>query len=244
MNWPTQRDILELKKYANSEKKSKDMEALKKDSKQWIRTGWTNKISYENTWFGIPVIQLPEDIVMMQELIFNVKPDIVIESGIAHGGSLIFYSSLLELLGNGKVIGVDIEIRKHNREAIEKHPMSKRIILIEGSSTDPVVIKKVAEQIDPGSTVLICLDSNHTKAHVLEELKAYSDFVTSGSYIVVFDTIMPDLVGLPGSQKSWDKDNPLEAIKEFLKTNSDFEIDKEYDKLFVSYCPNGFLRRK
>ena len=243
MNWPTQRDILELKKYVNSEK-SKDMEALKKDSEQWIRTGWANKISYENTWLGIPIIQLPEDIMMMQELIFNVKPDIVIESGIAHGGSLILYSSLLELLGTGKVIGVDIEIRKHNREAIEKHPMSKRIILIEGSSTDPVVIKKVAEQIDPGSTVLICIDSNHTKAHVLEELKAYSDFVTSGSYIVVFDTIMPDLVGVPGSQKSWDKDNPLEAIKEFLKINSNFEIDTEYNKQFVSYCPNGFLRRK
>ena len=243
MNWPTQRDILELKKYVNSEK-SKDMKALKKDSKQWIRTGWANKISYENTWLGIPLIQLPEDIIMMQELIFIVKPDIVIESGIAHGGSLIFYSSLLELLSNGKVIGVDIEIRKHNREAIESHPMSKRIILIEGSSTDPAIIKKVEEQIDPGSTVLICLDSNHTKAHVLEELKAYSDFVTSGSYIVVFDTIMPDLVGVPGSQKSWDKDNPLEAIKEFLKTNSNFEIDTEYNKLFVSSCPNGFLRRK
>ncbi len=125
MNWPTQRDILELKKYVNSEK-SKDVKALKKDSKQWIRTGWANKISYENTWLGIPIIQLPEDIIMMQELIFNVKPDIVIESGIAHGGSLILYSSLLELLGNGKVIGVDIEIRKHNREAIEKHPMSKK----------------------------------------------------------------------------------------------------------------------
>ena len=243
MMWPTQRDILELKKYVNSEK-SKDMKALKKDSKQWIRTGWTNKISYENTWLGVPIIQLPEDIIIVQELIFNVKPDIVIESGIAHGGSLILYSSLLELLGNGKVIGVDIEIRKHNREAIEKHPMSKRIILIEGSSTDPVVIKKVAEQIDPGSTVLIGIDSNHTKAHVLEELKAYSDFVTSGSYIVVFDTIMPDLVGVPGSQKSWDEDNPLEAIKEFLKINSDFEIDTEYNKQFVSYCPNGFLRRK
>jgi cephalosporin hydroxylase len=239
MNWPTQRDILELKKYVNSEK-SKDMEALKKDSKQWIRTGWANKISYENTWLGVPIIQLPEDIIIMQELIFNVKPDIVIESGIAHGGSLILYSSLLELLGNGKVIGVDIEIRKHNREAIEKHPMSKRIILIEGSSTDPAVIKKVAEQIEPDSTVF----SNHTKAHVLEELKAYSDFVTSGSYIAVFDTIMPDLVGVPGSQKSWDKDNPMEAIKEFLKTNSDFEIDKAYNKLFVSSCPNGFLRRE
>ena len=243
MRWPTQRDILKLKKYVKS-KRNKDMEALIKDSKQWIRTGWANRISYEITWLGIPIIQLPEDIIIMQELIFNVKPDIIIESGIAHGGSLIFYSSLLELLGKGKVIGVDIEIRKHNREAIEKHPMSKRIILIEGSSTDPAVIKKVEEQINPGSTVLVCLDSNHTKAHVLEELKAYSDFVTSGSYIVVFDTIMPDLVGVPGSQKSWDKDNPLEAIKEFLKTNSDFEIDNEYNKLFVSSCPNGFLRRK
>lgn len=243
MKWPTQMDILKLKKHVKS-KKNKDIEALKEDSKQWIRTSWTNKISYEITWLGIPIIQIPEDIIIMQELIFNVKPNIVIESGIAHGGSLIFYSSLLELLGKGKVIGVDIEIRKHNREAIESHPMSKRIKLIEGSSTNPAVIKKVEEQIDPGSTVLVYLDSNHTKAHVLEELKAYSDFVTPGSYIVVFDTIMPDLVGLPGSQESWDKDNPMEAIKEFLEMNNDFEIDKEYDKLFVSCCLNGFLRRK
>lgn len=243
MSWPTQRGILELKKYVKS-KKNKDIGALKKDSKHWIKTGWANKISYEIAWLGIPIIQIPEDIIIMQELIFNVKPDIVIESGIAHGGSLIFYSSLLELLGNGKVIGVDIEIRKYNREAIESHPMSKRIKLIEGSSTDPAVIKKVKEQIDPSSTVLVCLDSDHTKAHVLKELKAYSNFVTSGSYIVVFDTIMPDLVSLPGSQKNWNRDNPMEAIKEFLKINSDFEIDKEYNKLFVSYCPNGFLRKK
>ena len=243
MKWPTQRDILELKKYVKG-KRNKDLEALLRDGKQWIRTAWANKISYEITWLGIPIIQIPEDIVIMQELIFNVKPDIVIESGIAHGGSLIFYSSLLELLGKGKVIGVDIEIRKHNREVIESHPMSKRIKLIEGNSTDPAVIKKVEEQIDPGSTVLVCLDSNHTKAHVLEELKAYSKFVTPASYIVVFDTIMPDLVGLPGSQKNWYRDNPLEAVKEFLKINNDFEIDKSCNKLFVSYCPNGFLRKK
>jgi len=156
---------------------------------------------------------------------------------------LIFYASLLELLGKGRVIGVDIEIRKHNREALEKHPMSKRITLIEGSSTYPAVIKKVKQQIALDSTVLVCLDSNHAKAHVLAELRAYSDFVTPGSYIVVFDTVMPELVGLPGSQEHWDRDNPMEAVKEFLEINSDFEIDKEYNKLFVSHCSNGFLRK-
>lgn len=157
---------------------------------------------------------------------------------------MIFYSSLLEILGKGKAIGVDIEIKSHNRKAIESHPMSKRIKLIEGDSVKPETIKKIENEIDPQSTVLIALDSNHTKNHVLKELKAYNKFVTSGSYLVVFDTIMPELIGLEGSQKNWNQDNPLEAIKEFLKINKDFEIDESYNKLFVLNCPNGFLKKK
>lgn len=180
----------------------------------------------------------------MQELIFKVQPDIIIETGIAHGGSLIFYSSLMEILGKGKVIGIDIEIREHNRKAIEAHPMFKRIELIEGSSTSQEGIEEVKKNIPKGSTVLVCLDSNHTKEHVKEEIKAYSGLVTRGSYLVVFDTIMPELVGLPSSSENWSEDNPMEAIKDFLEINNDFEIDTEYNRLYVSHCPNGFLRRK
>ncbi len=243
MIWPSEDDITELKKHVK-QKKNKDIATLKEDSRQWIRTSWQNNLSYEITWLGIPIIQLPSDIIIMQELIFKVKPDIIIEIGIAHGGALIFYSSLLELLGKGKAIGVDIEIKSHNRKAIESHPMSKRIKLIEGDSVKQETIEKIENEIDPQSTVLIALDSNHTKDHVIKELRAYSKFVTSGSYLVVFDTIMPELIGLDGSQENWNEDNPLEAIKEFLKINKDFEIDDSYNKLFVSNCPNGFLKKK
>jgi len=242
MKWFNEEEILKLKKYVKN-KNDKNIELLKKDSKQWVRTSWSNKISYEITWLGIPIIQLPEDIILMQELIFKVQPDVIIETGVAHGGSLIFYSSLMEILGKGKVIGIDIEIRKHNRDAIESHPMSKRIELIEGSSTDPKIVKEAKNRIPPGAKVLVCLDSNHTRAHVAEELKIYHEIVTPGSYLVVFDTIMPDLVGLQGSDENWDKDNPMEAVKDFLRTNNNFEIDTEFNKLFVSHCPNGFLRR-
>jgi len=243
MNWPTEKDILNIKKHVDV-RKNKDIEALKRDSKQWARTNWENKISYEVTWLGVPIIQLPNDMIIMQELIFKIKPDIIIECGIAHGGSLIYYSSLLELLGKGKVIGIDIEIREHNRKIIENHPMMKRIKLIEGSSVDIQTIKQVEKEVKSDSTVLVCLDSNHTKDHVLKELKSYNKFVTQGSYLVVFDTIMPELIGLSGTHENWVEDNPLEAIKEFLKTNNDFEIDESYTKLYVSYCLNGFLRRK
>lgn len=243
MKWPNENDISKIKEYVKSEK-NKKIDLLKKDARQWVRTSWANKLSYEITWLGMPIIQLPEDIILMQELIFKVQPDIIIETGIAHGGSLIFYSSLMEILGKGKVIGIDIEIREHNRKAIEAHPMFKRIELIEGSSTSQEGIEEVKKNIPKGSTVLVCLDSNHTKEHVKEEIKAYSGLVTRGSYLVVFDTIMPELVGLPSSSENWSEDNPMEAIKDFLEINNDFEIDTEYNRLYVSHCPNGFLRRK
>lgn len=243
MTWPSKSEILEMRKHIRT-KENKNIPALKKDSKNWIRTSWENRLSYEVAWLGVPVIQLPEDLMLMQELIFTVKPDVIIETGVAHGGSLIFYSSLLELLGKGKVIGVDIEIRSHNRETIEKHPMSKRIILVEGDSVAEKTIKTVEKSIDRDSTVLLCLDSNHTKEHVLKELKTYNKFVTPGSYIVVFDTIMPELKGLIGAPDDCDINNPLEAIKEFLVSNNNFEIDDGFSKFYVSYCPSGFLRRK
>ncbi len=243
MNWPPSEDIAKMKKKVMT-KKNKDIAALKRDAKQWVRTGWENRISYETTWLGVPIIQIPEDIVLLQELVFSVKPDVIIECGIAHGGALVLYASLLELLGNGKVIGIDIEIRSHNRKSIENHPMSKRIKLIEGNSIDNKTIELVKKYIKSDSTVLVCLDSDHSKNHVLNELKTYRDFVTPGSYIVVFDTIMPDLIGVEGSKPTWNEDSPMAAIKEFLEVNHDFEIDEDYNKLYVSYNPNGFLRRK
>ena len=243
MDWPSEKDIEEIKKHVLI-KKEKNIDQLKKDSKQWIRTGWENKISYELTWLGVPIIQIPNDMILMQELIFQIKPDVIIECGVAHGGSLIYYSSLLELLGKGKVIGIDIEIREHNRIMIEKHPMMKRITLIERSSVDPDTIEIVKKEISGNSRVLVCLDSNHTKSHVFKELKLYSELVTPGSYLIVFDTIMPELVGLDGSKEDWDLNNPLEAIKDFLEINDNFEIDEKYSKLYVSYCLHGFLKRK
>lgn len=243
MKWPTKEEIEEIKKKVGL-KEDKDIASLKRDSKQWIRTAWDNKTSYEITWLGVPIIQLPEDMIIMQELIFDIKPDVIIECGIALGGSLIYYSSILEILGKGKVIGVDIEIKPHNRRNIENHPMSKRITLIEGSSIDKNTVDKVKKQIEPNSKILVCLDSNHTKAHVLEEIKLYCDLVSKGSYLVVMDTVLPDLKGLSGSKDDWDKNNPLEAIKEFLATNKEFEIDKSFGKLFVTHFNNGFLRKK
>ncbi|NHI94816.1 MAG: cephalosporin hydroxylase [Candidatus Lokiarchaeota archaeon] len=234
---------MEIKQYINK-KRDKNIELLKKDAKQWTRTGWENKISYEITWLGVPIIQLPNDMILMQELIFEIKPDFIIECGIAHGGSLIYYASLLELLGKGKIIGIDIEIRPHNKKMIESHPMIKRIKLIEGSSISQDTIEKIKNEIIPNSKVIVCLDSNHNKSHVLKELDLYKNFISSGGYIVVFDTIMPELLGLQGAQDDWDKNNPLEAINEFLTINKNFEIDETYHKLFVSYCKNGFLRKK
>ena len=243
MNWPSKENIEEIQKYINK-KKDKNIELLKQHAQQWARTGWENKISYEITWLGVPIIQLPNDMILMQELIFKIQPDFIIECGVAHGGSLIYYASLLQILGKGKVIGIDIEIRPHNRKLIESHPMIKRIKLIEGSSLSQETVEKVRKEITPNSKIIVCLDSNHTKSHVQEELRLYNEFVSSGSYLVVFDTIMPELIGLKGAQDDWDVNNPLEAIKDFLKTNKDFEIDESYHKLFVSYCKHGFLKKK
>ena len=182
----------------------------------------------------------------MQEIIWEIKPDLIIETGIAHGGSLIYYASLLELIGHGEILGVDIDIREHNRIEIEKHPMYKRIKMIQGSSVLSETVDKVAEIAKGKQRVLVTLDSNHTHEHVLQELNLYAPFVTSGSYLVCFDTIVEDLPNdyLPG--RSWSQgDNPKTAVWEFLKSNPDFEIDKQIDnKLLISVAPDGYLKRK
>jgi cephalosporin hydroxylase len=209
----------------------------------YTRSGWQQKISYEPTWLGIPIIQTPEDIVMMQELIWKVRPDVIVECGVAHGGAVVLYASILELLGKGHVIGVDVEIRKYNRLALQSHPLSRRFTLIEGSSLDASTLDEVRNYIRPDDRVMVALDSNHTLAHVAQELKLYAPLVTPDSYLVVFDGVMQMLTDAPGGKPDWDKDNPWQAIQQFLESNVEFEIDPDYNRLKVSHAPGGFLKR-
>lgn len=195
-------------------------------SREWVRVGWNQKYPYTFSWLGRPVIQLPEDMIRMQEVIFQVKPDVIIETGVAHGGSLIFYSSLCKAMEKGRVIGIDIEIRPHNRAAIEAHPLSDRITLIEGSSTAPEIVAQVKNQVQPGETVLVILDSNHTYAHVANELEAYADLVSPGSYIVATDGIMYDLADVPRGQAEWATDNPTWAARDFAAKHPEFVIEQ------------------
>lgn len=202
-----------------------------------------DKYTYNFSWMGRPIIQLPQDIVAMQEIIWNVKPDLIIETGIAWGGSLVFYASILELLGSeGQVLGVDIDIRPHNKKAIQEHPMSKRILTIEGSSVDHAVIAQVRQIASAKKNVLVVLDSNHTHEHVLRELELYSPFVTKGSYLVVYDTVIEDVHS--DFSRLWGKgNNPKTAVWEFLNSNHRFEIDKEIQyKLLFTVAPDGYLR--
>ena len=195
-------------------------------SREWVRVGWNQKYQYTFSWMGRPVIQLPEDMIRMQEAIFQIKPDVIIETGVAHGGSLIFYSSLCKAMEKGRVIGIDIEIRPHNRAAIEAHPLSDRITLIEGSSTAPEIVAQVKSLVQPGETVLVILDSNHTYAHVADELEAYADLVTPGSYIVATDGIMYDLADVPRGNPEWATDNPTWAARDFAAKHPEFVIEQ------------------
>jgi len=205
----------------------------------------TAMYSYNFSWMGRPIIQYPQDMIAMQELIWEIRPDLIIETGIAHGGSLIFYASLLELIGQGEVLGIDIDIRDHNRKEIEKHPMFKRIQMIEGSSLSDEIAGQVRAIAAGKKKIMVCLDSNHTHEHVLQELELYAPLVSPGSYIVVFDTIVEDLPEnyLPG--RAWARgNNPKTAVWEFLKRNDCFEIDSDIDhKLLISVAPQGYLKR-
>lgn len=202
------------------------------------------KYSYNFTWMGRPIIQYPQDMIAMQELIWRVKPDLIIETGIAHGGSLIYYASLLELIGKGEVLGIDIDIRAHNRAEIEAHPMFKRITMLQGSAVDEIIVDEVRKVAAGKQMVMVCLDSNHTHEHVRRELDLYAPFVTVGSYLVVFDTIVEDM---PAHMydRPWDKGNsPKTAVWEFLKQTDAFEIDYSIDhKLLISVAPEGYLKR-
>ena len=218
---------------------------LQQSSKTFMENTIRNKYSYNFSWMGRPIIQYPQDIIAMQEIIWNLNPDLIIETGIAHGGSLIFFASMLELLGGkGKVLGIDIDIREHNRREIETHPMFKHITMIEGSSIDDRVIEQVRKFANGKKRVLVCLDSLHTHDHVLRELEAYTPMVSLGSYCVVFDTIVEDMPDEYSHDRPWGKgNNPKTAVWKFLKGNDRFVIDKEIEnKLLISTCPDGYLK--
>ena len=225
-------------------------EAFAAVSKAWLRVGWDTQYVYSFTWMGRPVIQLPDDLLRIQEAIYRVRPDVIVETGVAHGGSLIFHASLCKAMGHGRVIGIDVEIRPHNRAAIEAHELFEFITLIEGSSIDPEVVHQVRTLVGPKESALVLLDSNHTKAHVLAELEAYSPLVPADSYIVACDGIMRDLDGAPRAGSDWSWNNPAEAAKEFLASHPEFVLDPLKPPFNegtatdpITYFPDGWLRR-
>ncbi|MBI4294372.1 MAG: class I SAM-dependent methyltransferase [Betaproteobacteria bacterium] len=212
------RDIASLPLYSK--------EAFERISEIWLKTSWVQKYSYTFTWMGRPIIQHPEDLVRAQEVIYHIRPDVIIETGIAHGGSLMLSASLMKAMGHGHtVVGVDIEIRPHNRRAIEQHELFPMIRLIEGDSTDPNIVAQAAGHVHPGDRVLVILDSNHSRAHVRNELEAYHRLVTPGSYIVATDGIMRDLWDAPRGEPGWKEDNPAQAARDFVAAHPDFAIE-------------------
>lgn len=245
----------------------KNVQALAKDqelarlSSEWLNRSAESRYSYNFEWLGRPIIQYPQDIVCLQELIWNIKPTVIVETGIAHGGSLILSASMLALLDmcdaisndtaldvrapRRQVIGVDIEIRPHNRAAIEAHPLSRYITMIEGSSIEPATVQQVHKAAHGHETTLVCLDSNHTHDHVLAELSAYSSLVTPDSYCVVFDTVVEDMGADSFPDRPWGRgNNPKTAVWEFVHSHSEFEIDRDIQhKLQITVAPDGFLRR-
>jgi cephalosporin hydroxylase len=225
-------------------------EAFEIVSRAWLRVGWDVKYVYGFTWMGRPVIQLPEDLIRLQELVYRIKPDVIVETGIAHGGSLIFYASLCKAMGKGRVIGVDIEIRPHNRLAIEQHELYPYITLIEGNAVAPEIVEQVKSHIKADETVLVTLDSNHAKAHVTRELEQYSPLVSVGSYIVAMDGIMELVVGAPRTQPDWVENNPRQAALEFVSKNPNFMIEtptflfnESLITSHVSYVRGGYIKR-
>lgn len=219
-------------------------------SQLWLRSGFDNKYAYGFSWMGRPVIQLPEDLVRIQEVIYSVKPDWIIETGVAHGGGLVFYASLCKAMGKGKAIGIDVEIRAHNRAALEAHPLREHFRLIEGDSVSDAVLTEVRGLVREGSKVMVVLDSKHGKEHVLKELRAYAPFVSPNSYMVVADGIMAQMASSPLAGADWAINNPLSAIREFLETNPEFRQEEQVFPFNegqitqrVTYWPGGFLRK-
>jgi len=212
-------------------------------SSLWSKLSLHNKYTHDITWLGVPIIQFSNDIIMMQELIWKTRPDVIIECGLAHGGSALFYASLLEIIGKGNVIGIDVDIRQYNKIVIQNHPLSHRVKMIEGSSISQPTINKVKKMVLESTKVMVILDSNHSKEHVMNELNLYKNFVTTGCYLVVMDGIQKFVWDMPSGKKEWKNDNPLDAIEEFLEKNSNFEVDSHFERLKMTANPKGFLKK-
>jgi cephalosporin hydroxylase len=216
----------------------------------WMHATWESRYVYSFSWLGRPIIQLPDDLLRLQELIYRIKPDVIIETGVAHGGGQVFLAGLCKLIGRGHVVGVDIDIRPPARTALEQHELGPLITLVQGNSVDPAVVARVASCVGPNDKVLVILDSNHSKAHVRAELEAYSPLVCVGSYIVATDGIIQRLSRSPRGKSEWASDNPGSAVKEFLATHPEFHIDEPappFDEgttvVPVTYWPSGYLKR-
>jgi cephalosporin hydroxylase len=228
---------------------SRTVDLYSRDGLQLVGSLWTKlsaeyRLMYEPTWLGVPIIQLPDDIVMMQELIWKVRPDVIVECGVAHGGSAILYASICSLMGKGRVIGIDVEIRPQNRAAVESHRLADRIQLIEGSSTAPEVVRSVRGFVADAATVLVALDSDHSRAHVRKELEAYAPLVTPGSYLVAMGGAQAFVADIPRGKPEWKYDSPLPAIEDFLGEHPEFAVDRSFERLIVTANPSGYLRRK
>lgn len=224
--------------------------SLQETALAFMQASVAPKYSYNYSWMGRPIIQYPQDMVAMQEIIWEVKPDLIIETGIAHGGSLIFYASILELVsacggGEGEVLGIDVDIRVHNRKAIEAHPMAKRISMIQGSSVAPDVASQVKQRAQGKKRVLVCLDSNHTHEHVLSELDIYAPLTSIGSYCVVFDTLIEDMQQDAYPDRPWGRgNNPKTAVHQWLQSHPEFAIDDSIQhKILITVAPDGYLKR-
>ena len=219
---------------------------FKESSLNWTKQSMEEQYVYNFEWMGRPIIQYPQDILAIQEIIWKVKPDLIIETGIAHGGSIIFSASMLELLdGDGEVVGIDIDIRQHNRNEIENHPMMKRISMIEGSSISENVYQSVLEKTKDKKNIMVILDSNHTHDHVLQELNLYGELVSKESYLVVLDTFVEDMPKGFFKNRPWDVgNNPKTAVNDYLKEHPEFQIDKSIEnKLMITVAPSGYLKR-
>jgi cephalosporin hydroxylase len=233
-----------------AEERRRDAHEMREDqelnrlSRAWFDRSARHRYSYNFTWLGRPIIQYPEDIVAIQEVIWRAQPDLIVETGVARGGSLVLSASMLEILGRGSVIGVDIDIRSHNRVAIEMHPLARRIQLIEGSSVDPKTAAEVFKRAEDAKRVVVFLDSNHTHEHVLRELELYSPLVQKGSYLVVFDTVIDDMPPDSFPDRPWAIGNsPKTAVAEFLQKNHRFVVDQDFDRrLLLTVAPGGYLR--
>ncbi len=226
-------------------------EAFELISHHWLKVGWNQKYTYTFSWLGRPIIQLPEDMIRAQEVIYYAKPDVIIETGVAHGGSLVYYASLCKSMGKGRVIGIDVEIRLHNRRAIEAHPLFPWITLVEGNSIAPETVRHVKSLVKAGEAAIVFLDSCHTKEHVLAELEAYHDLVSPGSFIVATDGIMTSLDDVPRGKPEWAWDNPAAAAAEFSARHPEFELgqppwpfNESELRENVTYWSGAWLRRK